>query len=419
MSQKKRIYKLVVLAVLLPVIVLAVWVASIIGMPDHVKNARIPISRIGSISGLEGLEADIEDRISRGRYPGAVFVVAKGGEILHAAALGVSDIEKGTKMRMESIFRSMSMTKPVTVVAVMQLVENGQIELDAPVIRYLPELDNHSHPEGAPLTIRHLLTHTGGQAFSFFLPEGPMTLADRIKELAEKQLNSPPGKLWRYNGVDAFDIVARVVEVVSGQPFAQYLEQHIFEPLGMSDTGYIVPAKDCDRLVEAHKARWGSVKKDEPFDFFYPSGGAGLFTTALDYSRFAQMLANGGALGGSRVLSQTMVGEIAREQLPADFPGLTGEFAFALGMRRVSEDSQQWSPLPTGSYGWSGAYGTHFWVNPETGFSAVFMINLTNAGGAGSPDAFDFERLVVDACKSDSRCLSESLEGAASTTASP
>lgn len=410
MSKRRQVYLLVGLALLSTTVAAVLWFLSIIGMPDHVADARIPITRVDATPGLPGINTDIEKRIMDGRYPGAVVVVAKGMEVLHSAALGVSDIETGTQMTMNSIFRAMSMTKPVTVVAAMQLVEQGKLELDAPVAQYLPELSTHSHSEGTALTLRHLISHTGGQRFTFLLPEGVTTLDERMRELAQERLSNPPGTVWRYNGVDAFDIVARVVEVVSAQPYAQYLEQHIFKPLGMNDTGYVVPPRHRDRLVAVHKAKKGMVQKSTPRDFNYSSGGAGLYTTAPDYSSFAQMLANGGVLGNVRVLGKKGVDQIGSEQLSVDFPGLTGEFAWAMGMRRVSRQSQQYSPLPAGSFGWSGAYGTHFWVNPESGFSAVFMINLTNAGGAGSPDAFDFERLVTDACNTDPRCSSESLE---------
>lgn len=366
-----------------------------------------PLARASTTSGLQGIDADIDDRVRRGRYPGAVFAIARGDRVLHAGAIGLADPERNVPMRLDSVFRTMSMTKAVTTVAAMVLVDRGKLDLDEPVGRYLPELGDYGSVDGAILTTRHLLLHTGGQGFGT-LVEGPTTLQARVAELVHDGLDNKPGEKWRYTAYDGFDLIARLVEVVSGVPYAQFVKTQIFDPLGMKDTTYVLDADQQQRLVELHAARWGTIYKARPFlleaDTLYPSGGAGLYSTALDWIRFAQMLAGSGALGSVRLLEQETVAEIAREHLPAGFPGVPTQFSWALGMRRVSEEVQAFSPLPVGSYGWSGAFGTHFWVSPKEGLAAVFMINLTNAGGAGSEDAFDFERIAMDACRSDPRC---------------
>lgn len=394
-----------------PTAALILSLTLLLGCSDHLKQAKAPVAHASTTQGLAVLDADIKARVDQGRYPGAVFIIARGEQILHAGAVGVSDIDDRSPMQLDSVFRIMSMTKPVTTVAAMMLVEQGQLSLDEPVKTYLPEFANFDRAGATPLTVRHLLTHTGGFSMLALLPKEKTTLADRIHELAEDGPDNDAGEKWRYSGVDGFDVVARVVEVLSKQPFEQFLEQHLFGPLGMKDTSYVLNAEQQRRLVGLYKARGGSIVKDKPFmvpaDFLYPSGGGGLYSTASDYIRFAQMLAGGGALGPVRILKPETVKQISTEQLPTGYPGLPKHYAWALGMRLVSEESSSLSPLPIGSYGWSGHFGTHFWVEPQHHLSAVFMINLTNAGGAGSVDAFDFERLVVDACRTDARCAGD------------
>lgn len=380
----------------------------LLGCSDHLQQAKAPVARASATPGLAGLDADIKARVEQGRYPGAVFIVARGEQTLHAAAVGNSDIDRKSPMQLDSIFRIMSMTKPVTAVAAMMLVEQGQLDLDAPVKQYLPEFADFDRPGATPLTLRHLLTHTGGFGILAMLPKEKTTLAARIRELGEEGPDNDAGEKWRYSGVDGFDVVARIIEVVSKQPFEQFLQQRIFAPLGMKDTTYVLNAEQKKRLVGLYKASRGSITKDTPFmvpaDFHYPSGGGGLYSTGLDYIRFTQMLADGGVLGSVRILKPETVEQMAAEQLPTGYPGLPKHYAWGLGMRLVSEASSPLSPLPVGSYGWSGHFGTHFWIDPRHQLSAIFLINLTNAGGAGSVDAFDFERLVVDACRTDRRC---------------
>jgi CubicO group peptidase (beta-lactamase class C family) len=357
---------------------------------------------------LQDLDAVIETRVKAGRYPGAVFLVANADQVLHEGAVGEANVESHTAMRSDSIFRMMSMTKPVTAVAVMILVDDKKVALDDPVSRYVPQFVGFGaeHPqEPTPITIRHLLTHTAGLGFGsmFFIEDN---LKARIDEIVRDGPGDPPGKKWQYSGFDGFDILARVVEEASGESYDRFLQRRLFEPLGMKDTGYVLDASQQARLVGLYKPASGTFKAATSFlaDVKYPAGGAGLYSTGADYIKFAQMLAGRGAYGSVRILSTAAVDEISKEQLAAGFPGLPAGLGWGLGMRRVADPAALKSPLPAGAFGWSGAYGTHFWVDPAHHLTAVFMINLTTAGGAASPDALDYEQIVMRACKTDEHC---------------
>lgn len=346
--------------------------------------------------------------IAQGRYPGAVFAVARGGQVLDIEALGVAHIGTGTPMRVDSIFRTMSMTKPVTAVAAMILVERGKLELDAPVTRILPEYANFGVPGAPPLTLRHLLTHTSGIGFGT-IPAERTTLEARARSTAARTMKVPAGSQWAYSGVEGPDVAARMIEVAAGESYDSFIRREIFEPLGMKDTGYTLSAEQETRLVELHAAKDGKVSISPPPlpQMLYPSGGAGLYSTAPDYLRLAQMLASDGALDGARILSRGSVEEIRRAQLPGGFAGLLPGVGYGLLVRHIVDPVAAGSPLPKGAFGWSGAYGTHFWVDPATGLTAVWMINLSNAGGAGSPDALAFEKMVTEVCATARGCAAQ------------
>ncbi|HET9161544.1 MAG TPA: serine hydrolase domain-containing protein [Caulobacteraceae bacterium] len=360
-----------------------------------------------SAAGLNSLDAELAKGVASGRYPGAVFIVANDKAVLHQGAIGEGDVERHTPMRPDTIFRLMSMTKPVTTVAAMILVDEDKLKLDDPVSKYLPEFQGFA-PGGPPLTIRHLLTHTGGLGFgSIPSPGAPApTLAGRVKEIAARPSPAPVGQRWTYSGLDGLDIVARVVEVISGEPYERFLKRRIFDPLGMKDTTYVLSAEQKRRLVGLYAPKAGGFEaSSSPLaDLGYPSGSANLYTTGPDFARLAQMLAGGGVYKGVRVLSSAAVRQMSSPQLPLGYPGLQPGLSWGLGMRRVADPALLKSSLPLGAYGWSGAFGTHFWVDPKTRLVAVWMINLTTAGGAGSPDALAFENAVVKACRSDRRC---------------
>lgn len=368
-------------------------------------HAGDPPTSPAATTGLRAIRGQIEAGIAAGKYPGAVFAVARRDRVLDIEAVGTADIDSRAPMRRDSIFRLMSMTKPVTAVAVMILVDEGKLKLDEPVSRWLPEFAAFGVPGAPPLTLRHLMTHTSGIGFGA-LPMAASSLGQRAKEAAARKRSVPAGKEWAYSGVEGPDIVARVVEVAAGEPFEHFAKRRIFDPLGMKDTTWRPTPDQRRRVVGLYGSSNGKVvKMAGPLAFpDQPSGGYGLYSTAPDFLRLAQMLAGGGKLGGTRILSAAATVQLHAVQLKAGFPGLPPGLDWGLLMRRVADPVAAGSPLPAGAYGWSGAYGTHFWVDPASGLAAVWMVNLTTAGGAGSPDALAFERMVMAACRIDRRC---------------
>lgn len=376
------------------------------GMSACTALPRQPVTdRATAAQPLAALSSQVEARIASGRYPGAVFAVARGDRLLVMDAVGMSDIAAGTPMRRDTIFRTMSMTKPVTATAAMILVEEGKLRLDDPISRILPEFSRSGAPAATPITLRHLLAHVSGLGKDEFpVPLSP--LAQRVRETAAKPVAAPAGTQWAYSGLLGPDVIARMIEVAAGQPFEAFVKQRIFDPLRMVDSGWQLTAAQATRLTGLYRAEDGRITQVEDSIGLaeQPAGGYGIYSTVPDYVRFAQMLANDGTLNGTRIISPASVAEMRRAQVPLGFPGLPPGLEGGFMMRRVGDPAAAGSPLSRGTYGWSGAYGTHFWIDPATGLTAIWMINLANANGAGSPDAADFERMVVAACKADRRC---------------
>lgn len=367
-----------------------------------------------------------------GLVPGAVVAIAKGGKLAYLQAIGFQDRAKTIPMRTDSIFWIASMSKPVTSVAAMVLVEDGKLDLDAPVARYLPEIgdmrvvsektdparaetDYGLEPPKRPMTVRDLLRHTSGLIYpelDFAFPERGLadatadyktralhmlydqadstayrrdtTLADFISVLARLPLAHQPGEVWEY-GLNA-DVLGRVIEVASGQPFDQFLQSRIFTPLHMIDTGFDVPHPKLGRLVDApmrERPRIWDVTK--PAKLF--SGGGGLFSTAPDYLRFCQMLLNGGELDGVRVLSPQTVKQMTTNALPPDiriFGNEVGELAgrtFGLGFAIRTDPVHSFTPGAVGSFSWAGHWGTQFWIDPAEKLIGIQMIQAAPGKG--------------------------------------
>ncbi len=352
-----------------------------------------------------------QSRIERGALTGAVVAIARNGKLAYLQPIGTQDRVKTVPMKANSIFWIASMTKPVTSVAAMMLVEEGKLELEAPVAKYLPELADmkvglERVPPRRPMQVIDLLRHTAGLTYP---EEGndalhdaygvvhtfrrDRTLADFITGLSAAPLVHQPGEVWEYSwGVD---VLARVVEVVSGQPFDRFLEDRIFKPLGMVDTGFVVPEDKLDRLVDplpSGRPRIWDVTK--PAKLF--SGGGGLVSTAPDYLRFCQMLLNGGELDGARLLSAKTVQQMTTNALPPDtrFAGEGGKYVgprvgTTWGLGFAVRTNPEFSLLPggVGSFGWSGYWGTYFWVDPVVRLIGVQMVQVEPGTGARYQDA--------------------------------
>jgi CubicO group peptidase (beta-lactamase class C family) len=378
----------------------------------HPEDVGLSSERLGRIH-----EA-IQRHIDAGDITGAVTLVARHGRIAHFEAHGLMDLDAETPMRKDAVFRLMSMTKPVTATAVLMMLEEGKIRLGDRVSTFLPEFAEMSVVAGAPgddagsgaadpalvpaereITIRDLLTHTSGIVRNAERTPDD-SLATYVPKLAQVPLAFQPGADWQYSGLAGPDVLARIVEIVSGQPYDAFVRSRIFDPLGMHDTMYFPSEEQRPRLVTLYRLTPQGFEKDPDPDRIsskvYFSGGAGLVSTAHDYVQFAQMLANGGELNGKRLLSPRSVELMSSNHVGGMFNGKLRfpERGFGFGLQvAVLEDNVAagWR-LPNGSFGWFGAYGTQAWINPREGLVTLLMIQNLNYEVQR-----DFENAVVQA----------------------
>jgi CubicO group peptidase (beta-lactamase class C family) len=372
---------------------------------------------------LERVDEMIERRIAAGDITGAVTIVARRGEVAHVSIHGVTDRDTRQPMRADTIFRIASMTKPIVGVGIMMMVEEGKLRLTDPVSRYVPEFGNLrvavARQEGsgagtsfdlvAPqraITIKDLLTHVSG------LGSGPMsdstiepiarregeTLADYIPRLGGTALEFQPGSRWAYSPGPGFETLGRVLEIASGMPLDEFLAKRIFEPLGMRAITFWPSDSQWPRVATVYRREdSGLVKQTMPNDTFsrnvYFRGSGGLYSTAESYVPFGMMLANGGELRGVRLLSRKSVEMLGAVHVPDTLPGRPAGEGYGLSVRVVTDHAARGTLLSDGTYGWSGAQGTHFFVDPEEQLVGVLMIqtpNVTEIRG-------DFENLVAQA----------------------
>jgi CubicO group peptidase (beta-lactamase class C family) len=349
---------------------------------------------------LGRVTAAVQALVDDEKVAGAITLIARRGKVVYFEATGKRDIESGRPMERDTILRFYSMSKPITSVAVMMLVEEGKIGLDDPVAKHLPEFKGvkvfvRANGDGFDTesaqrepTVRDLLRHTAGLTYGFFgntpvdakynslgvlAPGG--SLADMTKKLGELPLLYQPGTKWNYSV--ATDVLGRLVEVASRQSLDEYFAERIFRPLDMRDTAFFVPADKVDRFAATHGTADGKLRvTDAPATSNFCnrptllSGGSGLVSTARDYMRFCQMIASGGELGGRRLLRSETVAEMTKNQLPdAAFPIAFGPIqrpgvGFGLGFS-VQVNRDPFSAARVGEYGWGGAASTHFWISPK------------------------------------------------------
>lgn len=372
-----------------------------------------------SPSRLARIAAWQQSQVDAGAISGAVAAIARHGKVAYLRAVGFRDRAKTIPLQTDAIFWIASMTKPVTSVAAMMLVEEGKLDLAAPVHRYLPELRDMMvgvetadpaggrskltlEPQKRPMTVEDLLRHTAGLVYgvggtkveqlyhSLYGAAGvyrrDKTLADFVSGLAKLPLAHQPGEVWDY-GISV-DVLSRVIEIASGQPFDQFLETRLFRPLDMVDTGFQVPAAKLSRFVDPPAGGRGGPPDSVLADVTTPtrlfSGGGGLVSTTADYLRFGQMLLNGGELDGVRILSPATVKRMTTNALPSGIRfagyvnGLVGPQAGTTwGLGFAIRSDAAWSTVPgsVGSFSWMGTSGTYFWVDPAEQLVAVQMID--------------------------------------------
>jgi CubicO group peptidase (beta-lactamase class C family) len=371
--------------------------------PDPVGAGFVPAR-------LERIAPWYQAQIDKGAggLTGAVIAIAQDGKLAYLQAIGTQDRARQVPMKADSIFWIASMTKPVTSVAAMMLVEEGKLDLNAPVVTYLPELKDRTvggQPARRQPQVVDLLRHTAGltypeegntpghRRFDRIVFRRNLTLADLVSSLSSIPLLHQPGEVWEYSlGVD---VLARIVEVVSGQPFDQFLETRLFKPLGMVDTGFVVPPEKLSRLVDpipgGRPPLWDVSKPTSLF-----SGGGGLASTAPDYLRFCGMLLNGGTLDGVRILSLGTVKQMTTNTLPPEtrFAGEVGQYVgprvgtgWGLGFAVRTNPEFSLIPGAVGSHNWSGYWGTYFWIDPVERLAVVELIQVPPDAGAYYRDA--------------------------------
>jgi CubicO group peptidase (beta-lactamase class C family) len=380
--------------------------------PEEVGLSSERLARIG-----KALRGEIDAK----RIPGAVAIIARKGRVAYFEAMGARDPANGSQMTKDDIFRVYSMTKPFVAVATMMLAEEGRIVLTDPVSKYLPafakmqvsvpkvdpsgRLTYELVPAQREMTVLDLLRHTSGLAYGEITANAPvkeaylkagvlqaempydargMTAAEEVERLSKAPLAHHPGEVWEYSL--SVDLLGRVVEAASGQRLSELLDKRIFKPLKMNDTAFFVPKEKLSRLAQplANDPATGTPNKiiDVSAQPKNDSGGAGSVSTALDYLRFAQMLANGGQLDGARLLSRTTVSLMDSDQLgkiketgvtPGELLLGTKGYTFGLGFMVRQEAGLAAVPGSAGEFMWAGAAGTFFFVDPKEQLVAVLM----------------------------------------------
>ena len=384
---------------------------------------------------LERLHALMQQAVDQKQIAGIVTILARHGRIVDYRTYGQRDMASAAPMTTDVIFRDFSMTKPVTGVAMMILYEQGKWLPSDPVAKFIPEFAHLKVYKGVgadgqmilvdpdhPPTMRELMTHTAGFTYGFFgdtpvdrmyresSPLASKNLQEVIDKLAKLPLLYQPGKGWTYSV--SMDIEGYIVEKLSGQSVPDFYREHIFEPLGMRDAGFFVPADKLARFATLYKGTEtgdlvavtnpGTVERDYTKQPSAPSGGGGMVSTASDYYRFAQMLLNGGQLDGKRILAPATVKLMTSNHVPAEL--LTGQFSIGLQVMRpgfgygyncavVFDPPEANLPEGKGTFFWDGAAGTWFWVDPTN--DLVFIGMIQRMLGPASPNLEYQSRSVV------------------------
>jgi CubicO group peptidase (beta-lactamase class C family) len=394
--------------------------------PEDVGMSSERLKRIGEA---------VQRHITAGNVAGAVTLVARRGKIAHFEAQGVMDVDTKKPMAKDNLFRLASMSKPITGVAIMMLVEEGKVRLNDPVSRFIPEFaamkvaiprpgaqapagQGQQGRQGGPapydvvsanraITVADLLKHGSGLVSGGLgaadaqrlAPRTPTdTLATYIPKLAAVPLDFQPGTLWRYSGQAGFDVLSRIVEVASGQTFDKFLQDRLLEPLGMVDTGFYAPPAKAARVVTMSETTPNGLRTVARTDStVYFSGAGGMMSTAEDYLQFAQMMLNGGELNGRRYLGpQTMAlmtsnhtGDMVNGQFGRPPRGM----GFGLSMQVVMDPIAADLRVSKGAYGWAGGTGVSFWVEPAEQMVSIYFVQ----GGSGGQLRGDVENAIRQA----------------------
>ena len=389
-----------------------------VASPEEVGFDRDRLQRVTKV---------FQGYVDSGQLPGAVVLIARNGKVAYQQAFGYQDREQNAPMAMNSIFRIASMTKPLVSVGVMMLVEEGKLDISAPVFQYLPELKDLKvgtekrdpasgntelvlAPAKRPMMVHDLLRHTAGLVYAQFgdgavhkayreanVLDRAQTSAEMITKLSKLPLAHQPGEVWEYSV--ATDVLGRIIEVVSGMTLDAFLEERITKPLGMNSTGFYVSEADAVRVAQPQvdpmtKERPAMFDPTKKPNFF--SGGGGLVSTAGDYLKFADMLLNHGAQGDVRLLAPATIKLMTSNALPPGViyterawnlisdlsPMPAAGQGFGLGLAIRTSVGQNPVPGSVGTFYWTGAFGTTFWIDPAEKMIGIMMIQVPLANTA-------------------------------------
>ena len=394
--------------------------AVVVGSVPARGESPAPVSRSFSREGLERVGDYIRQEVATGKIPGAILLIQQHGKPVYSANFGVRDIATGLPMTADTIFRLYSMSKPVTSVAAMMLVEDGRLKLDDPVSQYIPafaqvkvgveqrgddgKMTLVEVPLDLPITIKDLLRHTSGLTYGLYgdsavrkrylqagLFDGDLDNAEFAARIARLPLAEQPGTLWDYG--HSTDVLGRVIEVVSGQSLFQFEKARLLDPLGMNETAFHVDDEaKRPRIAEPMpEDRWSrplaGVSNDPIGPRRWESGGAGMVGTIGDYARFAQMLLDGGTFEGRRYLRPETVARMASDHIGPEtriardyfyFPGASSGFGLGFAVRTSVPENTSW---PLGEYRWDGVAGTFFFIDPVDNMFAIFMAQTPSERG--------------------------------------
>ena len=406
---------------------LSLCVLALAGLP--LAGATVKPETVGfSEERLARIADAMQRHIDAHNISGAVTLVARKGQIAWFHAQGSMDIEAKKPMQKDAIFRIFSMSKPVCGVAILMLLEEGKVRLNDPVSKFIPEFKGskvavvQDRPANAPandplkyytvpatreVTIQDLLTHVSGvasgRASAQELPGlldmiTGRTLADVMPKFAAAPIDFQPGSRWSYSALAGFDMLGRVVEVASGMTFDQFLKQRLFTPLGMKTTAFHPGDDRWPSVVTAYHRGSGPMTKTQSPNRLqsktYFSGAGGLVSTTEEYAQFALMLASGGQWNGKRVLGPKTVDLMSSIFVSDTLPGRPAGRGYGLSVEVIADPVAAGRRVSKGSFGWDGAYGTHFWVDPQEKLIGIMMIQTDN------PDRQvdrDFENAVMQA----------------------
>ena len=350
-------------------------------------NARVCLAQ-DDVPVMDAVSEVMGDFVRSGQIAGAVTVVTDDDSVLHLEAAGKARLSDGKPMQPDSLFWIASMTKPVTAVAVMILVEEEKLSLDDPITKHLPEMADLRTTDGKPatITIRQLLSHTSGMAdlpSESYLEE---TLEAVARDFAKVEILFTPGSRWKYSQ-SGINTAARIVEVVSEQPFDTFVQRQILDPLEMNDTTFYPTDEQASRLAAAYRLRDGELAEvpigllqglDITSRAHFPAGNGGLFSTGPDYARFCQMLLGEGTRDGVQVLQPASV-QTMRSIVTGDLPtGFTPGNGWGVGVCVVRDPQGVSAALSPGSYGHGGAYGTQAWIDPDRNRAYILMIQRSD-----------------------------------------